>query len=199
MNDFTNVQIGLTFPKSFHMKKNYLNLFSYFFLVFILSCSGNKQQQSAETQDTSAYAPSQPAITYDPNKIDPNAPAMAVNLQALGNSMDVMSFSMSEIRVKSNTTVKLHFTNTAKDQAMKHNFFIVKNGTMEAVATAGNAAGAEKDFIPDDRSNILFASKVLEPGQSEDLVFAAPPTGTYQFVCTYPGHWQKMNGKFVVE
>jgi azurin len=165
-----------------------------------LSCGGGEtQQQTSASEDTSAYTSEQPAQTYDPDKIDANAPVMNVSLEAQGNSMDVMAFSTGEIRVKSGTTVKIHFANLATDQAMKHNFFIVKNGTAESVAMAGNTAGAEKNFIPDDRSNILFASKVLEPGQSEDLAFAAPPAGTYQFVCTYPGHWQKMNGKFVVE
>src|SRR4030095_12618976 len=146
-------------------------------LMLLISCGGgNKQQPQTPAADTSAYAPSTPAATYDPNNIDPNAPVMNVSLEALGNSMDVMSFSMNEIHVKSGTTVKLQFKHIATDKSMKHNFFIVKNGSAETVATEGNTAGPDKNFIPDDKANILFASKVLEPGQSEELVFAAPPT-----------------------
>src|SRR5262249_31140332 len=116
-------------------------------LFFLLSgCGGgNKTTTPTATQDTSsAYQPSH-TTAYDPNKIDPSAPVMEFQLNATGNSIDVMSFSMPEIRVKSGTTVKIHFNNMAKDSAMKHNFFIVKNGTMEQVATAGNAAGPAKD------------------------------------------------------
>ncbi|HUM46014.1 MAG TPA: plastocyanin/azurin family copper-binding protein [Chitinophagales bacterium] len=169
-------------------------------LLLIASCGeGPKQENQSATSDTSVYVPEQPVAAYDPDKIDANAPVMEITLEALGNSMDVMAFSTSEIRVKSSTTVKIHFVNKATDAAMKHNFFIVKDGTAESVAMAANTAGPEKNFVPDDKANVLYTSKVLEPGSSEDLVFAAPPSGTYQFVCTYPGHWQKMNGKFVVE
>lgn len=166
------------------------------------ACSGggNKQQPAADTAGNSAtYTPSNASSVYDPTKIDATAPVMEVKLEALGNSMDVMSFSTQEIRVKAGTTVKIHFTNTAKDPALKHNFFIVKNGTMEQVATAGLAAGVDKNYIPDDKTNILYTSILLAPGQSEDLIFPAPPAGEYQFVCTFPAHWQKMNGKFIVE
>jgi azurin len=176
---------------------------SFIFIVTIMvinGCGGgDKHQPPADSTDNSTYAPPAASSSYDPAKIDATAPVMEVKLDALGNSMDVMTFSMQEIRVKAGTTVKLHFTNTAKDQALKHNFFIVKTGTMEQVATEGLAAGADKSYIPDDKTNILYSSKVLEPGQSEDLIFPAPPSGEYQFVCTYPGHWQKMNGKFIVE
>lgn len=169
--------------------------------LFFASCGGgsNQESQTAATDTSTTYVSETPAAAYDPSKIDPNAPVMEISLEAQGNAMDVMAFSTSEIRVKSGTTVKIHFVNKATDIAMKHNFFIVKDGAMEAVATAAITAGADKNFVPDDKSNILYTSKVLEPGQSEDLIFAAPPSGNYQFVCTYPGHWQRMNGKFIVE
>ena len=175
------------------------------FLFVLQSCGGGTKTSneetttSSDTASSSAYKPQSSAAAYDPSKIDPAAPVMEKSLDALGNSMDVMSFSVQEIRVKAGTTVKIHFTNTAKDPALKHNFFIVKSGTMEQVANAALAAGADKNYIPDDKTNILFTSSLLEPGKSEDLVFPAPPVGNYEFVCTYPGHWQKMNGKFIVE
>ena len=181
------------------MKKSFLTLIALTMIILLDSCGGGTEQKEAERTDTASYAPEQPAVAYDPAKVDPNAPVMEINLEALGNSMDVMSFSMSEIRVKSGTTVKLHLINRASDAAMKHNFFIVKDGTAESVAMASNTAGADKNFIPDDKTNVLYTSRVLEPGESEDLIFAAPPSGTYQFVCTYPGHWQKMHGRFVVD
>jgi azurin len=176
-----------------------LSLFT--FTIIFSGCGGGetKQQAADSTSSSADYTPATASASYDPTKIDANAPVMEVKLDAIGNSMDVMKFSTEEIRVKAGTTVKLHFANTASDSAMKHNFFIVKNGTMEQVATAGLSAGLAKNYIPDDRTNILYSSNVLSPGKSEDLVFPAPPSGEYQFVCTYPGHWQKMNGKFIVE
>src|SRR4051812_7487788 len=101
-------------------------------MIVINGCGGggNKEKPAADTT-SSAYTPASSPSAYDPTKIDATAPVMEVKLDAVGNSMDVMSFSTQEIKVKAGTTVKLHFTNTASDQAMKHNFFVVKNGTME--------------------------------------------------------------------
>ncbi|MBX7108115.1 MAG: cupredoxin domain-containing protein [Chitinophagales bacterium] len=176
-------------------------LFSIPLFFLMPSCGGgdNQSNQATNADTAGTYVTEQPAAAYDATKIDANAPVMEISLEALGNTMDVMSFSTAEIRVKSGTTVKIHFVNKATDAAMKHNFFIVKNGKAEAVATAAISAGPDKNFVPDDKSDILFTSNVLDPGQSEELMFAAPPAGTYQFVCTYPGHWQRMNGKFIVE
>ena len=134
-----------------------------FIIVTQMSCGGgtkeNKEEQTAaDTSSSSSYQPPAASATYDPTKIDPNALVMEKQLDALGNSMDVMSFSVQEIKVKAGTTVKIHFTNTAKDPALKHNFFIVKNGTMEQVATAALSAGADKNYVPDDKTNILFTS-----------------------------------------
>jgi hypothetical protein len=40
---------------------------------------------------------------------------------------------------------------------------------------------------------------LLEAGQSETLQLTAPEQeGVYEFVCTFPGHWQVMWGQFVV-
>ena len=56
------------------------------------------------------------------------------------------------------------------------------------------AAGEAKGFLPDSKK-ILWATKLLLPGQSEKLSFTAPAeVGEYPFLCTFPGHWLVMNG-----
>jgi azurin len=191
-------------PTDIHQRKAWLPLFIPVAIFLLISCGGEKkpaaeEQVAQETESAETYFPSAAEAVYDPEKIDATAPVMEKTLEAIGNSMDVMAFAASEIRVKAGTTVKLKLVNQATDAAMRHNFFIVKMGTMEQVAAASLAAGAEKSYIPDERANLLFASKIVDPGQTAELIFAAPPVGEYQFVCTYPGHWQRMNGKFIVE
>jgi azurin len=39
----------------------------------------------------------------------------------------------------------------------------------------------------------------LKPGIKEELTFPAPAAGEYMFICTYPGHWQQMQGTFTVK
>jgi azurin len=46
---------------------------------------------------------------------------------------------------------------------------------------------------------VLIATKMTMPGEKTTITFAAPPVGEYKFMCTYPGHYSKMNGKFLVE
>jgi hypothetical protein len=47
--------------------------------------------------------------------------------------------------------------------------------------------------------DILGATRMLEPGQSETLRLVAPPEeGVYEYVCTFPGHWMVMWGQLVV-
>jgi putative heme-binding domain-containing protein len=51
-----------------------------------------------------------------------------------------------------------------------------------------------KAFVP-DTDEVLHASKLLQPGESQTLAFAAPAEpGDYPYVCTFPGHWMRMNG-----
>ncbi|MCA9152027.1 MAG: c-type cytochrome, partial [Planctomycetales bacterium] len=46
---------------------------------------------------------------------------------------------------------------------------------------------------------ILVSSELLQPRESQTLVFNAPQQpGIYPYVCTYPGHWRRMFGKLIV-
>ena len=36
-------------------------------------------------------------------------------------------------------------------------------------------------------------------GQSDTIEFDAPEPGTYDFICSFPGHYSVMKGKFIVE
>jgi uncharacterized protein len=50
------------------------------------------------------------------------------------------------------------------------------------------------NYVP-DMPEVLFATKLVNPQQTERLRFIAPKkAGDYPFVCTFPGHWSIMNG-----
>jgi azurin len=66
------------------------------------------------------------------------------------------------------------------------------------VATAGISAGMEKNYVPEN-SNVLAASGLAKPNETIKLEFVAPATGSYNYICTYPGHFPKMIGKLYVE
>ena len=88
---------------------------------------------------------------------------------------------------------------------MPHNVVFVQPGARQEVANAaqnmkpGALDKQGRAFIPKDRAKIIAATKVVEPGQKETLKFTAPTEkGDYEYVCTLPGHFAVMNGKFIV-
>jgi azurin len=168
------------------------------FILFLqFSCGGTKEekslQESPSASDLMAEAPA-----YDASKIDPKAEVVTINLKAIGNTMADISYDNTMIRVKAGTTVKLILENTSTDETMLHNFTLIEEGTIDKVAMEGVKAGPDKDYIPALRE-VLVATKMLKPKESVEILFPAPVAGTYDFICTYPGHSMKMRGKFVVE
>ena len=58
-------------------------------------------------------------------------------------------------------------------------------------------AGAANSWIPPEDDRIIAHSGLLDPGETEEIRFTAPLVGTYQFLCTFPGHSAIMFGDFV--
>jgi hypothetical protein len=84
---------------------------------------------------------------------------------------------------------------------MSHNLVITKPGAREEVVKAGlNLAekGPAMNFVPETDA-VLWSIPVLAPGESRSITFTAPQkTGTYPYVCTYPGHGFVMYGDMYV-
>ncbi len=106
-----------------------------------------------------------------------------------------MLFDKKEITLPANSKVVIRFHNPDE---MPHNFVIIKNGSLEKVGKAADAMAARKDgfqknFIP-DLPEVLFATPLVEPKKSFDLEIQVPGPGQYQFICSFPGHWNMMKG-----
>ncbi|MFN3165614.1 MAG: plastocyanin/azurin family copper-binding protein [Phycisphaeraceae bacterium] len=81
---------------------------------------------------------------------------------------------------------------------MEHNLAITRPGQMQqvgiAISTMNPADAAAIDYIPQGDA-VLFHTPMLKAGQTYTLRFIAPTKpGKYPYVCTFPGHWQSMNG-----
>lgn len=130
----------------------------------------------------------------------PAAPAGATVVALASN--DAMQFDKKEIKVPAGKKVQLTLTHTGKmaKEVMGHNFVLLKAGVdMAAFATAAMTAKAT-DFIPEaKKGDVVASTKVIGGGESVTITFDAPAAGTYQFLCTFPGHYAVMNGKFIVE
>jgi len=120
-------------------------------------------------------------------------PVEEITIRAIGNTLNEMSYDLKEINVREGSRVKITLINEAQDSAMIHNIVFVYEGTRSATAMAGLTAGPDMEYVA-DIPTIIAASGLAKPGKTVVLEFEAPEAGSYYFICTYPGHWEKMTG-----
>jgi azurin len=111
---------------------------------------------------------------------------------------DALYFSVADMFATASGEVSVTFTNSSSVNS--HNWALVENGTKDAVSAdgTGTGAGPSNNWLPVDDSRVIGNTMVLSPGQSDTTTFTAPAAGTYQFVCTFPGHNFTMFGDFIV-
>ena len=122
----------------------------------------------------------------------PSGP-LALTIGAVGDSL---AFDIDNISADSGAEVTITFNNPSTVNT--HNLVIVEAGTKDAVATDGTAAGPTNNWVPPGDSRVIANTVLIGPGDSGELTFTAPAPGSYQFVCTFPGHNFTMFGDFVV-
>ncbi len=114
---------------------------------------------------------------------------------------DQMKFNLAEIKVKSWQTVRLTLNHVGKmdKNVMGHNWVLLHNGADVAKFGALASEAKATDYIPANSDKVLAHTKILGGGESETIEFKAPSAGTYDFICSFPGHYALMKGKFIVE
>ena len=115
-----------------------------------------------------------------------------------------MEYDTKAFTVKVGQKVKITFENT-HPIPQPHNIVFGKPGTkdklmMAAMQMAASPDGMAKGYIPENNTDVLFHTKLLQPTQKEVLEFTAPAeAGLYVYLCTFPGHAMLMNGIMTVE
>lgn len=113
---------------------------------------------------------------------------------------DQMKFNLSEIKVNAGDTVVLTLKHVGKlpKAAMGHNWVLLTKGT-EVGTFAGKAMRArETDYIPEG-DEIIVHTALIGGGEETTVEFVVPAKGEYDFICSFPGHFSLMKGKFIVE
>jgi azurin len=170
--------------------------------MLFTACGSSEQKPAAEEtakkEDGAGFlADDGPA--YDKTAIDANAPVTTLTIKGVGENMADMKYDLSELTVPAGSTVKLTLLSEATDPSMPHNWVLVKKGNAERIATKGIEAGADKAYVDATDTDVLVYTKMVGPGEKDEITFPAPPPGEYQYICTYPGHWQKMQGILIVK
>jgi azurin len=113
---------------------------------------------------------------------------------------DAMQYDNLKITAKPGQKVKLTLVHggTLAKTVMGHNFVLLKQGTDVAAFAGLAAAAAATEYIPADKSAILANTKTIGGGESDTIEFVAPAAGSYDYICTFPGHFSIMRGKLEV-
>ncbi|MEX0845327.1 MAG: azurin [Balneolaceae bacterium] len=116
-------------------------------------------------------------------------------------SNDQMQFDTDEIKVKAGQTVVLTLKHVGKlpKAAMGHNWVLLTPETDINKFGAAASKFADNEYIPEDTDQVIVHTKLLGGGQETTIEFTAPEAGTYDFICSFPGHYALMKGKFIVE
>lgn len=129
-------------------------------------------------------------------KVDENVASLVIS------ASDAMKFDKNELKVKADQKVKLTLRHTGKMDVnvMGHNVVILNKGVN--LTAFGNKAAAARDnaYIPKGAEDDVIAhTNLIGGGQTTTVEFEAPEAGTYDFLCSFPGHYALMKGKFIVE
>lgn len=112
-----------------------------------------------------------------------------------------MKFDKSEIKVKAGQKVKITLRHKGKlaVNMMGHNFVLLKKGVNVAAFAGQAAVFKDHQYIPKDTNDVIAHTSLIGGGQTTTVEFDAPKAGTYDFLCSFPGHYALMKGKFIVE
>jgi len=161
------------------------------------ACSGGDSSNTATTE-TPAETPAAPEENSGSEFVTVNGDTTSVHIT--GN--DEMKFNLKSITVKEGQIIKLTMSNegTQPIETMGHNFILLKPGT-DIMDYANKAASAKaEDYIPAaEQGSVLAHTKLLGPGESDTIIFAAPAAGEYEYLCSFPGHVAVMRGILIVE
>jgi plastocyanin len=124
-----------------------------------------------------------------PLSLHAQAPDTTLTVRANSSSLE---FDPTNLSVKAGSRVRIRFINAG---TLPHNVVVVKNeDDIDDLAMAAMHEGG--DYVPANMKDKLFAfTKLASPGDTVDVVFTAPPPGSYTYVCLMSGHAAMMLGK----
>jgi len=131
-------------------------------------------------------------------------PAGAAPRLVLVKASDTMKFDVTSIQAKPGERLRIRLTaiGTMPKAVMSHNLVVLKKGTDSKVFAEKALNARDTGYIPADlKGQVLAATALIGNGETADVTLVAPSVpGTYEYVCTFPGHYASgMKGVLVVK
>ena len=111
-----------------------------------------------------------------------------------------LTYKTPELRAAPGEKLALTFANP---DVVPHNWVLVRPGTLATIGKLADGLIADPDgfarhYVPKSPDVVAYTD-ITPPGKEKTIYFTVPKApGRYPFLCTFPGHWQLMNGVFVV-
>lgn len=154
--------------------------------LFMIACGNGENKQIVENDLSSAEMDSLSKLQ---------------SIELILSSDDKMQFDKSELIVFEDQTVSLTLihTGTMPVTAMGHNFVLLEEGSSISEFAKEALKAKENQYVPTDLKNVIAYTDLIGGGESTTITFKAPKKGEYDFVCSFPGHYSIMKGKFIVK
>lgn len=188
------------------MSKSLVILFAILSAIMLLGIACGSDEPAPNATATPAPPDTVPAASRTPEPTvaptstsapvatsEPPGGAVALDIDVNG---DALEFNIASMSASAGADVVVTFKNSSAVNT--HNWALVEAGSKDAVAADGTAAGPANNWLPVNDPRVLGSTVLIGPGESTQATFTAPPAGTYQFVCTFPGHNFTMFGDFIV-
>lgn len=111
--------------------------------------------------------------------------------KVLIHATDQMKCNVVSIDATAGQKITVTLTNigTLPKVAMAHNFVLLKAGTNVSAFAMAAMAHQDAGYMPPELAGeVIVASKLVGPGESDTVTFTAPAVGAYDYICTFPGH-----------
>tara|TARA_B100001175_G_scaffold315153_1_gene326098 strand:+ start:1100 stop:1585 length:486 start_codon:yes stop_codon:yes gene_type:complete len=151
-------------------------------LLFTTSC-GNKSEKK---------------VTESPKK--DTVEQISNSLQIILNSNDQMQFDKKVLSASpgQKVTLTLNHTGRGNKMIMGHNFVLLKKDVDVDVFARKAVEARDSEYIPEGDEMVAY-TKLIGGGESVTITFDAPEQGIYNFICTFPAHYQLMRGQLIVK
>lgn len=186
------------------MKKLLISTIIASFVLMLAACGGGESTEQT-TENTSTPAADDGVRTVEVIGVDDLRFAVAEGDEGLVTSgssgqfmvlESIMASPGEELRINMRTVSNLPPT------AMSHNFVVLTQDANADEFARESLQASDNDYIAMEYEDwIVAATDMLGDGESDTITFTVPEEpGTYQFICTFPGHYSGgMVGTLVVE
>lgn len=180
----------------------FLNILAALSLVLFIGCGGGDtdEQQQTETAETDEVRTIE-VIGIDQMKfvVEENQEGISV-----GDPVRDDLLLLESITAQPGERIRIVLTTRSQlpESAMAHNWLLLtQDADVQAFADAAIKA-KDNDYVPNDMMEQVIAQTGLASGgETTEVTFTAPEeTGTYEYLCTFPGHFSAdMRGDLIVQ